>query len=65
MLTQGATAYMANAYSVDGTTVIPKWSGGSAPTGGSANSIDIVSITIVKTADIPTYTVLGSQTQYK
>lgn len=61
--TQGATAYYLNAYQVDGTTVTPKWSGGSAPTGGNANGIDVYTFTIIKTADA-TFTVLASVTQY-
>lgn len=65
MLTQGATAYLANVYQIDGSTVTPRWQSGSAPTAGSANSIDIVSVTIVKTASTPTYTMLASQTQFK
>lgn len=63
LLTNGATAYYLNAYQVDGTTVTPKWSGGSAPTAGNANSIDVYTFTMIKTADA-TFTVLASQTQY-
>jgi len=65
MLSQGATAYLPNVFSIDSTTVTPKWSGGSAPTAGSANSIDVVAITIVKTASAPTYSMLSSITQFK
>ena len=61
--TQGTTAYYFNAYQVDGSTVTPKWSGGSAPTGGNASSIDVYTFTIIKTADA-TFTVLASQTQF-
>jgi len=63
LLTQGSTAYYLNAYQVDGSTVTPKWSGGSAPTGGNASGIDSYSFTIIKTADA-TFTVLASQTQF-
>ena len=63
LLTQGSTAYYLNAYQVDGSTITPKWSGGSAPTGGNASSIDVYTFTIVKTADA-TFTVLASQTQF-
>jgi len=63
LMTQGSTAYYLNAYQVDGTAVTPKWSGGSAPTAGNANSIDVYTFTIMKTADA-TFTVLASQTQY-
>jgi hypothetical protein len=63
LLTQGSTAYYLNAYQVDGSTVTPKWSGGSAPTAGNASGIDSYSFTIIKTADA-TFTVLASQTQF-
>jgi|SaaInlV_100m_DNA_5_1039725.scaffolds.fasta_scaffold16743_1 hypothetical protein len=63
VMTQGSTAYYLNAYQVDGSTVTPKWSGGSAPTEGNADSLDVYTFTIIKTADA-TYTVLASQTQF-
>jgi hypothetical protein len=63
LTTQGGTAYYLNAYQVDGSTVTPKWSGGSAPTEGNASGIDVYTFTIIKTADA-TFTVLASQTQY-
>jgi hypothetical protein len=63
LLAQGSTAYYLNAYQVDGTAVTPKWSGGSAPTGGNASGIDVYTFTIIKTANA-TYTVLASQTQF-
>jgi len=61
--TQGSTAYYFNAYQVDGSTVTPKWSGGTAPSAGNASSIDVYTFTIIKTADA-TFTVLASQTQF-
>jgi hypothetical protein len=63
LMTQGTTAYYLNAYQVDGSTVTPKWSGGSAPTAGNASSIDVYTFTIIKTASA-TFTVLASQTQF-
>ena len=63
LMQQGSTAYYLNAYQVDGSSVTPKWSGGSAPTGGNASSIDAYSFTIIKTADA-TFTVLASVTQF-
>lgn len=63
LLTQGSTAYYLNAYQVDGSSVTPKWSGGSAPSAGNASSIDSYSFTIIKTADA-TFTVLASLTQF-
>jgi len=63
LMQQGSTAYYLNAYQVDGSSVTPKWQGGTAPTGGNASSIDAYSFTIIKTADA-TFTVLASITQY-
>ena len=63
LMAQGSTAYYLNAYQVDGSSVTPKWSGGSAPTAGNASGIDAYSFTIIKTADA-TFTVLASVTQY-
>lgn len=63
LMQQGSTAYYINAYQVDGSAVTPKWSGGSAPTGGNASGIDVYTFTIIKTADA-TFTVLASQTQF-
>lgn len=56
------TFYQTN-MEIDGSAVTPKWQGGSAPTAGNANSLDVYSFTIIKTA-ANTYTVLGSQTQF-
>ena len=57
--TNGATPYYPNVIQVDGNTVTPKWSGGTAPTAGNASSIDGYSLTVVKTADA-TFTVLAA-----
>lgn len=62
--TQNTTAYYLNAFQIDGTSVTPKWQGGSAPTAGNASSLDVYAFTIIKTASA-TYTVLASQTQFK
>jgi hypothetical protein len=62
--TNGATAYYPTAYQIDGSAVTPKWQGGTAPSAGNASSIDSYSLTIIKTASTPTYTVLGSQTRF-
>ena len=63
IMKQGSTAYYLNAYQIDGSTITPKWSGGSAPSAGNASSLDVYTFTIIKTADA-TFTVLASQTQY-
>ena len=57
--TNGTTAYYPNAFQIDGTSVTPKWSGGTAPAAGNASAIDAYSFTIIKTAATPTYTVLA------
>jgi len=64
LATNGATAYYPTVYQIDGSAVTPKWQGGTAPTAGSASSIDAYSLTIIKTAATPTYTVLASQTKF-
>ena len=63
LMKQGGSAYYLNAYQVDGSSITPEWSGGSAPSAGNANSIDAYTFTIIKTADA-TFTVLASQSQY-
>jgi hypothetical protein len=59
LVTNGSTAYRHTAMTIDGTSVTPKWSGGTAPAAGNASSIDAYSFTIVKTASA-TYTVFGA-----
>ena len=63
MNTNGATPYYPNVIQVDGTTVTPKWSGGTAPSSGNANSIDVYAFNILKTASA-TFVVLGSQSRF-
>jgi hypothetical protein len=53
-----------NVFQIDGTTVTPKWQGGSAPTYGNNGAIDVYTYTIIKTAS-STYTVLASITPFK
>ena len=57
--TNGATAYYPNAFTIDGTSVTPKWSGGTAPSAGNASAVDAYTFSIIKTAATPTYTVLA------
>jgi hypothetical protein len=63
LTTQSATAYYNSAVQVDGTSVTPKWQGGTAPTSGNASSIDSYSYVIIKTASA-TYTVIAAQTKF-
>jgi len=64
LVTQGATAYYNNVVQVDGSTVTPKYQGGTAWTAGNASSIDAYTYTIIKTGNAA-FTVLASQTQFK
>jgi len=64
LTTQGAAAFYNSAVQIDGTAVTPYWQGGTAPTSGNANVIDVYTYTIIKTAATPTYTVLASQTKF-
>ena len=63
MNTNTGTAYYPTGFQVDGTTVTPKWQGGTAPTSGNVNSVDIYTYTIIKTASA-TYSVFASQTKF-
>ena len=63
IVSQGATAYYNSAFQIDGSSVTPEWQGGSAPTAGNTNSIDVYSYTIIKTG-AATFTVLAAQTQF-
>jgi len=64
LVTQGSTAYYNSAVQVDGTSVTPKWQGGSAPTTGNTSSVDAYSYSIVKTGSAA-FTVFASQVQFK
>jgi len=63
MVTNGSTAYYPNVLQVDGTTITPLWQNAFTPSGGNANSVDIYSINIVKTASA-TFKAFASQTQF-
>ena len=63
LVTQGGTAYYNSALTVDGTSVTPKWSGGTAPSAGNANSVDVYTYTLIKTGS-GSFTVFASQTRY-
>jgi hypothetical protein len=63
LATQGSTAYYPSAHTIDGSSVTPKWSGGTAPSAGNANSIDSYTYTIIKTGSAA-FTVLATQTRF-
>jgi hypothetical protein len=64
LVTQGATAYYNNTVQINGSSVTPKYQGGTAWTAGNVSSIDAYSYTIVKTGSA-TFTVFAAQTQFK
>ena len=61
-VTNGGTAYARTDFSIDGSTVTPKWLGGSAPS-ANASSVDMYCFTIVKTGS-GAFTVFGSLTKF-
>lgn len=63
LVTQGSTAYYNSAVQVDGSSVTPKYQGGTAWSAGNASSIDSYVYTIVKTGSA-TFTVFASQTKF-
>ena len=63
MVTNGGTAYFANAHQINGTAVTPRWQGGSAPSAGNANSIDMYTYTVLKTA-ANTFTLFAALTRF-
>ena len=63
IVTNTTTAYYASAFTIDGTSVTPKWQNGAAPTSGNTSALDIYTFVIIKTA-ASTYTVLASQTKF-
>jgi hypothetical protein len=65
LVTNGATPYYPSAINIDSTAsgVTVKYINGTSISSGNANSIDIYSITVIKTGSA-TYTVLISQTKF-
>lgn len=65
MATNGATPYRPTSVQVDGTTsgVTTRWQGGSAPSAGNANSVDVYTFTIIKTGSA-TFSVFAAQTAF-
>jgi hypothetical protein len=63
----GATAYYLNSFEIQGSagqiSVTPLWQGGSAPTGGNANSTDVYTFTVIKQATNQ-FQVLASVSQF-
>jgi hypothetical protein len=62
--TNGTGVFYPTEFRIDGTAVTPRWQAAGTPTTGNANSLDAYSLTVIKTASTPTYTVLASQTRF-
>ena len=63
LVTQGATAYYNSVLQIDGSTVTPKFQGGTAYVAGNASSVDIYTYTVFKTGNAA-FTVFASQTKF-
>jgi hypothetical protein len=63
LVTQGSTAYYNSVVQVDGTTLTPKYQGGTAYAAGNASSVDVYMYTIIKTGSAA-FTVFTSQTKF-
>ena len=63
MVTNGATPYYPTAYTVDGTSITPKYQNSYVINQGNPSAVDIYTLTLIKTASA-TYTALVSQTAF-
>lgn len=65
LVTNGSPAYYNTTVQVDGTTsgVTTRWQGGTAPSTGNANSVDVYSYTVIKTGSA-TFSVFAAQTRF-
>ena len=63
LATNGSTPYRPTVFQVDGSTVTPKWMGGTAPSAGNASSIDAYTLVIIKTGSAA-FTMLTSQSRF-
>lgn len=59
-----ATAYYVSTVKIDNSTVTPFWQGGTTVASGNANSLDIYTFAVLKTADA-TFKVFASQVKYQ
>jgi hypothetical protein len=62
LATQGTTAYYPTSFTIDTTSVTPKWLG-ITPTGGNVSAIDAYTYAILKTGSAA-YTVFASQSKF-
>jgi len=59
-----ATSYYVNTVKVDNVAITPYWQGGLNITAGNANSIDIYTFAVLKTANA-TFKIFASQVKYQ
>ena len=64
LATNGSTGYYQTAFTIDGTSVTPKWQGGTAPTSGDTSALDVYIYSILKTGSA-TYTVLATLAKFQ
>jgi hypothetical protein len=64
LATNGSTGYYQTAFTIDGTSVTPKWQGGTAPISGDTSALDVYTYSILKTGSA-TYTVLATLTKFQ
>lgn len=63
LATIGAVGYYQTALQIDGSSVTPKWLGGTPPPSGTLNSVDVYLITIIKTGSAA-FSVFESQSNF-
>jgi hypothetical protein len=63
LVTQGTTPYYSSLFSIDNTSITPKWQGGSSPSSGTSSGVDAYTYTIIKTGSAA-YTVFASVTSF-
>ena len=51
LATTGNPAFYATGLQIDGSSVTPRWAGGTAPTSGNVSSIDVYTYTVIKTGN--------------
>ena len=61
--TNGSTPFRPTVFQVDGSAVTPRWMGGTAPTTGNANSLDVYTLAVIKTGNAA-FTILASQSRF-
>lgn len=63
LATNGSSAFYQTGFQIDGASTTIRWIDATAPSSGNANSIEVYSYTIIKTANA-TFTVLGSRSRF-